>query len=90
MTVRIAASGCIELVGACPSSDAEPLLQLLLADRGATVDWRECRSAHAAVVQVLLAVKPKLLGLPVGAVLKDWVAPAMTHSAGIESIGGIR
>lgn len=80
MTVRSAAGGCIELVGACPSSDAEPLLQLLLAERAATVDWRECRSAHAAVVQVLMAAKPKILGPPAGAALRDWVAPAMAQS----------
>lgn len=79
MTVRIAAGGCIELVGACLSADAEPLLQLLLADPGATVDWRECKSAHTAVVQVLMAVKPKLLGPPTDVRLKDWVAPVIAN-----------
>lgn len=80
MTVRIGTGGCIELVGVCPSGDAEPLLQLLLADRGAVVDWRECRSAHTAVVQVLMAVKPKLVGPPADDRLKDWVAPAIPGS----------
>lgn len=80
MTVRIGAGGCIELVGACPSEYAEPLLQLLLADRGATVDWRDCRGAHTAVVQVLMAVRPELLGPPADVRLRDWVAPAMTCS----------
>lgn len=80
MTVRIATSGCIELVGACPGEDAEPLLQFLLADRAATVDWRGCRGAHTAVVQVLMAVAPKLLGPPADERLKDWVAPAMTSA----------
>ena len=80
MTVRLAAGGGIELVGACPSGDAEALLQLLLADPGVTVDWRECRGAHTAVVQVLLAVRPKLLGPPADACLKDWVAPAITSA----------
>lgn len=78
MTVRIAAGGCIELIGTCASEDAEPLLQLLLADRGATVDWRACQGAHTAVVQVLMAVKPKLLGPPTDARLKNWVASAIT------------
>ncbi|HEX4269408.1 MAG TPA: hypothetical protein VHY36_16085 [Steroidobacteraceae bacterium] len=78
MTVRLAAGGGIELIGACPSGDAEALLQLLLADPGATVDWRECQGAHTAVVQVLMAVRPKLLGPPADARLKDWVAPAIT------------
>ena len=80
MTVQIAAGGCIELVGACPGEDAEPLLQLLLADRGATVDWRDCRGAHTAVVQVLMAVRPELLGPPADARLRDWVAPALSYS----------
>ena len=80
MTVRVAAGGCIELIGACPSEDAETLLQLLLADPGATVDWRECRDAHTAVVQVLMAVRPKLLGPAADSRLQDWVAPAITYA----------
>lgn len=79
MTVRMAAGGCIELCGTCPSADAEPLLQLLLADPGATVDWRDCQGAHTAVVQVLMAVKPKLLGPPADARLEDWVAPVIAN-----------
>lgn len=79
MTVRTAAGGCIELCGTCPSADAEPLLQLLLADPGATVDWRDCQGAHTAVVQVLMAVKPKLLGPPADARLEDWVAPVIAN-----------
>lgn len=77
MTVRISAGGCIELVGTCPSADADPLLQLLLSDPEATVDWRNCQDAHTAVIQVLMAVKPKLLGPPADARLRDWVAPAI-------------
>jgi hypothetical protein len=77
MTVRIAAGGCIELVGPCPSGDAEPLLRLLLANPGAALDWRDCRAAHTAVVQVLMAARPKLLGPPADARLRDWVAPAI-------------
>lgn len=80
MTVRMATGGCIELVGVCPSGDAEPLLQLLLADRGATVDWRGCQGAHTAVIQILMAVKPKLIGPPAEVRLKDWVAPAIANS----------
>ena len=81
MTVRTSAGGSgdigIELVGACPGADAEPLLQLLLSHPGATVDWRGCRSAHTAVVQVLMAVRPRLLGPAADACLNDWVAPAI-------------
>jgi hypothetical protein len=77
MTVRAGPAGYIELVGACPGADAEPLLQLLLADPGATVDWRDCLGAHTAVVQVLMAARPKLLGPPANARLAEWVAPAV-------------
>jgi len=93
MTVRTAAEGVIELVGACPSTDAEPLLQLLLATPEATVDWRECRGAHTAVVQVLMAAQPKLLGPPADTRLKTWVGPAMRcpegAGPGITLPGGI-
>lgn len=78
MTIRIATNGVIELLGVCASEDAEPLLEQLLAAPGATVDWRDCRQAHTAVVQVLLAAKPKLLGPPADAHLKNWVEPAIT------------
>lgn len=79
MTVRLGAGGSIELVGACPGMDAEPLLRHLLANPGAMVDWRECRGAHTAVVQVLLSARPKLLGPPGDAGLEEWVAPLLRH-----------
>jgi hypothetical protein len=82
MTVRMDASGLIELIGACPSDDAEPLLQLLLASPEATVDWRACRGAHTAVVQVLMAARPKLSGPPADARLMEWVEPILTRSPG--------
>lgn len=91
MTVR-AGGGSIELLDACPSADAEPLLQALLATPGSTVDWRSCRAAHTAVIQVLLAAKPRLLGPPADARLEEWVAPMIGAHAGEReggSVGGI-
>ena len=55
MTVRRSADGRIVLEGACPIEDAEPLLQLLLAETECVVDWSRCDLAHAAIVQILLA-----------------------------------
>lgn len=80
MTVRMAPSGVIELLGECPGEDAESLLQLLLTTPGAAVDWRGCGSAHTAVVQVLMAARPRLLGPPANARLADWVAPALARA----------
>ena len=74
MTVAISPDGVIKLSGRCPSEDAEALLQLLLASPGAHVDWCECQSAHAAVIQVLMAARPRLLGPPSGEFLHRWVA----------------
>lgn len=79
MTVRVAPSGFIELLGACPSEDAEPLLRLLLTAPQPTVDWRECRGAHTSVVQVLMAARPMLLGPPADTRLKDWIEPVIAR-----------
>jgi len=79
MTVRVAPDGSIELLGTCPSEDAEPLLQLLLTAPETTVDWRQCRGVHTSVAQVLMAARPKLLGPPADARLKDWIEPAVAR-----------
>lgn len=90
MTVRAGGGALVELLGLCPSTDAEPLLQLLLQTPGATVDWRNCEGAHTAVIQVLMAATPKLLGPPANAHLEAWVAPALTSTdAAPVSPGGV-
>lgn len=76
MTVRMQ-QGDILLEGHCLSGDAEELLQILLADPAARVDWRTCESAHTAVVQVLLAAKREVVGPPMGAILA-LIVPAMS------------
>ena len=91
MTVRAGEGGSIELIGTCASTDAEPLLQLLLAAPEATIDWRGCRGAHAAVLQVLMAAGPKLLGPAADRRLEEWVRPAIGSPprARIPAPGGI-
>jgi hypothetical protein len=73
MSISLSSSGTILVEGACPSEDAEPLLQLLLSTPGAVVDWRHCSAAHSAVVQVLMAARPIMLGPPAGAALARWM-----------------
>ena len=77
MTVRAGVDNAVELHGDCPSADAEALLQHLLSAPGATVDWRLCDSAHAAVVQVLMATGAPLRGPPRGSFLRLLVEPAL-------------
>jgi hypothetical protein len=73
MTVRRRDDGGVELQGDCPSEEAESLMQYLLETPQATVDWRSCDHAHAAVVQVLMAARANLLGPPRGAFLREMV-----------------
>jgi hypothetical protein len=81
MTVQLSAAGEILLAGNCPNEDAEALLQYLSANPGAPIDWRACESAHTAVIQVLMAATPKLLGPPAGQALRNWVAAALTRAS---------
>jgi hypothetical protein len=78
MTVRVTPDGKICLDGACPVGDAEPLLRLVANNRDAIVDWRGCEQAHAAVIQVLLAAQPTLLGPPANAFLHSRIAPLIS------------
>ena len=79
MTVHMSTDDVILLEGACPSEDAETLLQCLSLHPAARIDWRPCESAHTAVIQVLMAARPRLLGPPAGQVLQEWVAPALAR-----------
>ncbi len=77
MTVSRDADGTIRLSGDCDAADAEALLRHLGADPGAAVDWRGCTRAHAAVVQVLMALRPALSGPPADDFLQRHVAPLL-------------
>jgi hypothetical protein len=81
MTVVKSADGMLLLEGVCPSEDAEILLRHLAGSGTVTVDLRNCESAHTTVIQVLLALKPHLLGPPrADAPMWRWVYPALHTS----------
>lgn len=77
MTVSRDGEGTIHLAGQCGPEDAEALLRHLAADAGAVVDWRECEAAHGAVIQVLMALRPGLIGPPADDFLQRHVAPLL-------------
>jgi len=77
MTIKVSIDGTIELSGICSSDEGEILLQNLLTTPNMMVDWRGCESAHTAVVQVLMAARPKLLGPPAAVGLEKWVQPML-------------
>jgi hypothetical protein len=80
MTVVLHDENTIRLIGACPAEDGEALLQHLLTNPKARVDWRGCESAHAAVVQVLLVSGRPLQGPPAGEFLRQFIGPALGRS----------
>jgi len=80
MTVRLTTQGEIVLEGTCSSEDAEILLQHIIATPAAQVDWRACEFAHTAVIQVLMAANPKLLGPPAGSGLRNWLSAILELS----------
>ncbi len=75
MTVSVTTDGAIELSGRCGVEDAEALQQRLLAAPRSTVEWITCEHLHSAVIQVLLAGKPSIRGLPANAFLRNHIAP---------------
>ncbi len=76
MSVRLAGD-VIFLEGPCRVEDAEPLLGWLQADRGRTVDLAGAEHLHAAVLQVLMALRPMIQGSAEDIFLRDWITPAL-------------
>lgn len=77
MTVLSSTEGAIVLEGSCSGEDAEILVQQLMTAPTASVDLRRCESAHAAVIQVLMAFKPALLGPAPDTPMWRWVYPVL-------------
>jgi len=77
MTIKVSPAGTIELTGTCSSEEGEILLQHLSTTPNIMVDWRGCQAAHTAVIQVLLAARPRLLGPPAAVLLEKWVQPVL-------------
>ncbi len=74
MSVRRDDSGQVVLEGDCPVEDAERLLQLLQSTPGAPCDLTRCNRLHTAVVQVILAVRPTLIGPCGDPWVEQWIA----------------
>jgi hypothetical protein len=63
MSVRVEAD-VIHLIGRCLAEDAESVLLALQEEPGRTVDLAGVQRVHLAVVQVLLAIRPPVRGMP--------------------------
>jgi hypothetical protein len=73
VTVRRDDSGKVVLEGRCPVEDAEQLLQMLQSNPGAPCDLTLCNHLHTAVVQVILAARPSLIGPCGDAWVEQWI-----------------
>lgn len=76
MSVRREDNGKVVLEGKCPVEDAEPLLQLLQSTPAAHCDLTRCSHLHTAVVQVILAARPPLIGPCGDAWVEQWILSA--------------
>lgn len=76
MSVRLDGN-VVRLEGSCRVEDAELLLASLQAEPGRVVDLTEAEHLHAAVLQILLVLRPATRGTPRNAFLRDWVGPAL-------------
>jgi hypothetical protein len=70
----------IVLRGNCPVEDAEALMILLQAHPDFAVDIDNAIHLHAAVLQVLLAFRPRLSGSAHDAFTQRWIVPFLTES----------
>lgn len=59
--------------GACVVEDALTLLEFLQSHGNAKVDLGSCTHLHTAVLQVLLATRPKIVALPQERFLARWL-----------------
>jgi hypothetical protein len=85
VTVTRTDARTVVLKGTCAADEAEVLLQLLVDTPAASVDWRQCEQLHTAVVQVILAGKPRLIGPCGDAWVEKWLVarPAPTPGTAI-------
>jgi hypothetical protein len=74
VTVRLHENGTIVLEGSCPVEDAEPLLQMLQGVPRPTLDWTTCSHLHTAVLQVVVAARPPLIGPCADPWVARWVS----------------
>ena len=67
----------VRLYGDCPVEDAETVMRLLQAAVDPDVSLADVRILHTAVLQVLLALRPKLVGPVRDPFISRWLVPLL-------------
>jgi|HubBroStandDraft_1064217.scaffolds.fasta_scaffold1260897_1 hypothetical protein len=65
--------------GASTVEDVLPLLEYLQAHANAGVDLGPCTHLHTAVLQVLMAARPRIVAMPGEAFLARWLPAALNQ-----------
>ena len=63
--------------------EAGEFVEWLLADDSRQVDLAPCRGLHSALLQSLMALKPRLVALPQDRQLAHWIAPFVPRPQGL-------
>jgi hypothetical protein len=84
MSVRLEGQ-VVRLEGPCRVEDAEPLLAWLQADSSRSVDLTGAEHVHAAVVQVLMALRPPLEGESRDPFVRDRLVPLLRGAGPIDT-----
>lgn len=79
MTVRIDGD-TIHLEGHCRIEEAETLLVALQEDGDRRVELGQLGRLHFALAQILLAIRPKVQGVPTDPFLRNWLLPLLSAS----------
>lgn len=87
MSVRVD-QDTVHLEGACPVGDAEPLLAALQAIPELSVDLSGAIKLHLAVVQLLLAARAGVRGVPADPFLRDHILPRLRRLSAQDAMPG--
>ena len=74
MSVRLEGD-IIRLEGACGVEEAERFLVLLQETPGRSVDLAGVDNLHTALVQIIMALRPQLIGECGDVFVREWVIP---------------
>jgi hypothetical protein len=73
MTIRIE-DDVVRIEGAAQVADAEPLLSALLDDPTRSVDLTASTRVHSAIIQILVALRPRIIGAPADRFQNGYIA----------------
>ncbi|WP_404710241.1 hypothetical protein [Sphingomonas sp. MMS24-J13] len=80
MSVEVV-GGTIRIIGNATVADAEPLLVALQGDPARHIDLGQAVHLHSAVIQILLALRPRIIGNPAYPFFNDCILPRLIEAS---------